>query len=87
MGDMGDIFNDLKDIRREQRATRSTQAMSMYNDVAKMVDKISVDPSGTWNIVKRDNKIQFYPTKGTWQHRGRMLRGGIHSFMNWLEKL
>lgn len=87
MGDMGELFNGLKDIRREQRAARSTQAGAMVDDVRKMVDSLTVDASGTWNIVKGTNKLQFYPTKGTWQYRNRMLRGGIHSFMNWLEKL
>lgn len=86
MGDMGELFNDLKDIRREQRAARSTQAGAMVDDVRAKVDSLAVDPSGTWNIVKGSQKIQFYPTKGTWQVRGRMLRGGIFAFINWLEK-
>lgn len=86
MGDMGDIFNDMKDMRKAERKARSTQAGSMVEDVRKLVDSLAVDPNGTWNIVKGQQKIQFYPTKGTWQIRGRMQRGGIHSFMNWLEK-
>jgi len=87
MGDMGDLFNDLKQIRREQRAARSTQAGSMVNDVREKVDSLTVDANGTWNITKGTHKIQFYPTKGTWQVRGKMLRGGIFGFINWLEKL
>lgn len=87
MGDMGDLFNDLKDIRREQRAARSTQAGSMINDIREKVDSLTVDASGTWNVVKGSHKMQFYPTKGTWQYRNRMFRGGVFSFVNWLEKL
>jgi len=85
MGDMGDIFNDMKDMQREQRKARSTQAGSMIEDVRAKVDSLTPDPNGTWNIVKGQMKIQFYPTKGTWQIKGRMMRGGIHSFMNWLD--
>lgn len=87
MGDMGDLFNDLKDIRREQRAARSTQAGAMVDDVRSKVDKLVVDANGTWNVVKGIYKIQFYPTKGTWQYRGKMMRGGIFSFINWLDNL
>ena len=87
MGDMGELFNDLKDIRREQRAARSTQAASMVHDVQAKADSVVVDASGTWNVVKGSHKIQFYPTKGTWQYRNKMFRGGIFSFINWLEKL
>lgn len=86
MGDMGDIFNDLKDLRKIQRAERSTQASAMVNDVRAKVDSLNVDPNGTWNIVKGALKVQFYPTKGTWQVKGRMMRGGVMSFMNWIEK-
>ena len=87
MGDMGDIFREIDESKKRERAARSTQAMSMINDVRKKVDILSVDPSGTWNITKGTHKIQFYPTKGTWQYNRRMLRGGIFSFINWLEKL
>jgi len=86
MGDMGDIFNDLKDIRRQERASRSTQAFAMIDDVRQLVDSLTVDPNGTWNVIKGATKVQFYPTKGTWQYRNRIIPGGIHSFMNWLEK-
>jgi hypothetical protein len=87
MGDMGDLFNDLKDIRKTQRASRSTQAAQMLDDVRAKVDSVRVDENGTWNVVKGTNKVQFYPTKGTWQFRNRILNGGIFSFINWLEKL
>lgn len=86
MGDMGDIFNDLKDIRREERAARKSQAVAVIDDVREIVDSLAVDPNGTWNITKGTLKIQYYPTKGTWQIRGRMMRGGIESFKNWLGK-
>lgn len=87
MGDMGDLFNDLKDIRRQQRRSRSTQASSMVDDVRAKADSLTVDASGSWNVSKGPHKIQFYPTKGTWQYRNRMYRGGIFSFINWLDKL
>jgi hypothetical protein len=86
MGDMGDLYNDLKGHRQTQRQARNTQAMQMVNDVRDTVDSLTVDASGTWNITKGQQKIQFYPTKGTWQHNGRMMHGGIFQFINWLEK-
>lgn len=87
MGDMGDIFREINESKKVERAARSTQAMSMINDVKGKVDSLTVDGSGTWNITKGVHKLQFYPTKGTWQYKKRMFRGGIFSFINWLEKL
>lgn len=86
MGDMGDLYRDVKEHRQTQRQARNTQAASMVNDVRNTVDALTVDDSGTWNITKGQNKIQFYPTKGTWQHKGKMFHGGIFQFVNWLEK-
>lgn len=87
MGNMGDIFRDGKEIVQERRRSRSTQAGSMVEDVRKTVDVLNVDPSGSWNIVKGSHKIQFYPTKGTWQYKNRMYRGGVFSFIDWLDTL
>lgn len=87
MGDMGDIFNDLKDIRREQRAGRAAEANAAIDDVRAKVDSLAVDPNGTWNVIKGSHKIQYYPTKGTWQERGKMRRGGVEAFSKWLDKV
>ena len=87
MGDMGELFNDLKEERRTHRQARATQAASMIEEVRAAVDSLIVDPNGTWNIVKNGEKVQFYPTKGTWQYRGKMMHGGVFQFTNWLAKI
>lgn len=57
----------------------------------------STDESGTFNIkvfghrgpLRSRNKgstIQFYPTKGTWQVKGRMWHGGVVAFETWVTR-
>jgi hypothetical protein len=87
MGDMGDIFNDMKDMQKTQRAARAATNGAKINDVRQRVDHLSIDASGTWNITKGTTKVQFYPTKGTWQVGGKMRRGGVEKFITWLDTL
>ena len=87
MGDMRELFDDLKELRRRDRATRATQAAAMIQLVRDNSDSVNIDANGTWNVKKGSHRIQFYPTKGTWQYRNKMFRGGIYAFVNWLEKI
>ena len=106
MGDMGDLFNDLKDIRR----TRAQERVEAFNakrpeleDAIKEVIQFKrytahfvMDPSGTFNVKLYDSRkmfsskpsatIQFYPTKGTWQVRGKMWHGGVDAFATWVQR-
>lgn len=87
MGDMGEIFNDYKDIKRMQRADRAAEADVRKAPITKLVkNQLTVDGSGTWNIKLHTANLQYYPTKGTWQFKGKMYRGGIHAFERWLGK-
>lgn len=105
MGDMGDLFNDLKDIRRtraQQRVAEFQGKRSAVEDAIKEVIEekrakvtFNVDGSGTFNVRVfsyrelarsrgKGSTIQFYPTKGTWQVKGRMWHGGIDAFETWI---
>lgn len=105
MGDMGDLFNDLKDIRRtraQQRVTEfESKRQALENAIREVVTAersqvyFSLDASGTFNIKihshtgplrRRDSTIQFYPTKGTWQVKGRMWHGGVDAFQTWITR-
>jgi hypothetical protein len=103
MGDMGDLFNDLKDMRKTRAEERTAEFMARKADLADKIREIAegrrhelytdIDASGTWNIRiygrqagRKGATIQYYPTKGTWQVKGRMWHGGLDSFENWITK-
>lgn len=105
MGDMGDIFNDMKDMRRMRGQERLTEFRDKRADVEDAITKVvaeeggqvsyDVDASGTFNVRLvsprgplrgRRFTVQFYPTKGSWQVRGRMLHGGLDAFTVWITK-
>ena len=86
MGDMGEVFRAMDQYTSERRSERHAKAKDRQAEVEEMVDTLTVDNSGTWNIKKGDCKIQYYPTKGTWQFRNKMHRGGLDAFVSWLDK-
>jgi hypothetical protein len=105
MSDMGDIFNDLKDIKRtraqERVAEFEKKRFSIQDSIRKVLDHkraevfFSTDASGTLNVKIYTNRgvfqhkptnIQFYPTKGTWQVKGKMWHGGVDAFQTWITR-
>lgn len=87
MGDMGDLYRAWDEYKSVRRVDKALKALEVIDDVRATVDSLVVDPSGTWNIVQGKHKIQFYPTKGSWQYRNKMYHGGIDSFRGWLSKI
>lgn len=85
MGDMREDFDFLKEINKERRENRRKDAEPFMETVKGMVEKFSIDDNYTWNIRHNGRSIQFYPTKGTWQHRGCIYRGGPEKLIKWLE--
>jgi hypothetical protein len=107
MGDMGDLFKDLKDFKQMRAQKRVAEFESKRADIETLISSIvddrlgqvffNVDRSGTFNIRLKSNTgpvrkreslttIQFYPTKGTWQIKGKMFHGGVDAFTAWIEK-
>jgi phage pi2 protein 07 len=87
MGDMGDLYRDYDQIKQMRRVDRSAEADVRKSVIATIVNNgLIVDPNGTWNIKLNNANLQYYPTKGTWQFKGKMFKGGIHSFERWLRK-
>lgn len=107
MGDMGDLFNDLKDIRRTRAQERVTEfqgkreaieaAITALAEETRATVYFDVDPSGTFNVRLFSNRgpirargngatIQYYPTKGTWQIKGKMhtRHSGPDAFLSWI---
>lgn len=87
MGDMGEIFRAMDACAKDTRDKRHTEAKARAQEVRDEVDTFKVDPNGTWNLKRGEAKIQYYPTKGTWQYKNQMYRGGLDAFIAWLSKL
>jgi hypothetical protein len=106
MGDMGDLFKDLKDIKIQRAQSRVNEFKQkkefIENSITQSANErrgevyFRVDDSGTFNVHLISNRItgtrnnrttiQFYPTKGSWQFKGKMFHGGVDAFVAWATK-
>lgn len=85
MGDMAEVFNDLKKLKAEQRESRATTAAERL--AALGVDTLEQSKHVLRVITPWGSKaVMYYPTSGTWQHRGKTLRGTPEQLKAWLFK-
>ena len=87
MGDMGDIFRDIRAYKKRERERRAIGNMKTLANHGIEYHE--------WNggyillIYPKGSKApaSFYPTTGRWTFRGRTYRGGANSFVHWLRKM
>ena len=83
MGDMADVFNDMKRLKKEQRDTRAainSKKLTALGIDAKMQSK------NVYRIEFAEREVvMYYPSSNSWQHRGKVHRGTPAQLKTWLE--
>lgn len=87
MSDMGEYWNDLKEIRQQEHADRNASA-------TEIILKSGIPHKSTNNgesfLFREPNmpKVDFYPSTGRWRVAGtrKTFNGGVNSFLNWYSK-
>lgn len=83
MGDMAEVFNELKQYKKEQRDARAAinekKLMALGID-AKMQSK------NVYRIEFAEREVvMYYPSSNSWQHRGKVYRGTPEQLKSWLK--
>ena len=83
MGDMAEVFNEMKQYKKEQRDTRADinekKLMALGID-AKMQSK------NVYRIEFAEREVvMYYLSSNSWQHRGKVYRGTPEQLKNWLK--
>ena len=82
MGDMAAVFNDMKaatNERREKRAKLNSEELVKRGIPAVEQSK------NVFRVVTHAGAVMYYPGSNSWQFRGKLYRGGITQFQNWIE--
>ena len=83
MGDMADVFNDLKKHKKEQRAIR---AESNAGRLAALGINAYEQSKNVFRIgIGEREVVMYYASSGKWQHRGRVHQGSPAQLKTWLE--
>lgn len=84
MGEMAQVFNDMKAAtkeRREKRAVVNIAALTALGVAAREQSKNVFRVDTDWGAV------MYYPSSNTWQHKGKTHRGDVQAFTTWVNKL
>jgi hypothetical protein len=85
MGDMGEIFKEFREHKKEQRDKR-------WADNEKQIIKSGIPYRKTYTetcyLFREDGKpkVDFYPSTGRWRCNNRTYSGGAKAFLTWYKK-
>lgn len=92
MGDMGDLFKEMRERKKKHRWARHKSNMAV---LLKALEKKQIDPfiaEGDRSIVlfraKGKRKVTFWPTKDKWldETTKRFYYGSAKDFIRWYQK-
>ena len=84
MGDMADVFNDMKKFKKEQRDTRA--AINEKKLMALGIDA-KLQSKNVYRIEFAEREVvMYYLSSNSWQHRGRVYRGTPEQLKSWLKR-
>lgn len=87
MGDMGDIFNDMRKHKKETHARYKSENMRVIAD-----SKIPCTVKDEVILFREHGKpkVDYYPSSNSWKHikkpNNRMMYGNAVRFLNWYKK-
>lgn len=83
MGDMADDFRALKQFHKERREKRAEVNIEQLKVLGIPAQEQS---RNVFRIDTIHGAVMFYPPSGKWQHRGRVMKGTLEQFRDWLKK-
>jgi len=92
MGDMGDIFNDMRDMRRQHIAERVKAQVPFFEGLRARAIAVGSLPGG-FRLVFRgaagfNETFDYWPQRGKWfEHRSRKHRQGEAGLLRRLDEL
>lgn len=73
-------------FRSQREAVRATKADSNIEQLKALQIPAYEQSKNVYRVDTANGAVMYYPTSGSWQHRGRTLRGDVLAFRAWLKK-
>lgn len=90
MGDMGDMYRDFDEIKKERKAKRENKNMQIIRDWIEEDKKRSLfivnKPHSILFRFPDKPKADFYPTTNKWRSRNKTYYGDAKQFLKWHER-
>lgn len=83
MGDMAEIFNDMKAAAKERREERG---MVETAKLAALGIRATEQSKFVFRIEVERGTVMYYPSGGTWQFKGKVRRGSAEHLLTYLKR-
>jgi hypothetical protein len=83
MGDMAEVFSDLRKARKEEREVRATVNISKLQELRIPAFEQS---KNVFRIDTEQGAVMYYPSSATWQHKGKIMRGNTRALKDWITR-
>ncbi|MDC9591430.1 hypothetical protein PSI23_19625 [Xenorhabdus sp. XENO-10] len=84
MGDMGEVFNALRQEVKKRKEERHSKNRDKYPSID---IPYSIDNNGTVHFNTPQGKVLFYPSANKYQHKKIVKRGSLESAINFAKSL
>lgn len=85
MGDLKDLYNDMKEDRKEKHDKWFHENMIFLE--VNLPERFTLKGTVCLFREKGFPKVDFYPHTGRWKQGNKVFKGGAISFVNWYKKL
>lgn len=82
MGDTGDLYNAMREARKERHAKWHEENMKIMNESG-----IQFEAKNYGESLVTPLKAVFHPSTGRWVYKNRSHRGGAKAFVAWYREL
>lgn len=82
MGDMGEVFNDLKQVKKEKRAANTQSSTEILK--AEGFTFLSLN-GGAHLVVAGNGIVDFWPSTGLWIVRGGKKGRGVKNLIKFIK--
>ena len=77
MGDVGEAFNEMRELVKEKRQGHLDKAEKNSWPV-----RWTVHTPYHWSCVVNGKRLDYWPSRDKFQYEGRIIQGGIRGFIN-----
>ena len=83
---MGDMVEKMQALQQVQKERRQEKASVNIEQLTAMHIPAKEQSKNVFRVDTNQGAVMYYPPSGKWQHRGRVMKGDVMQFREWLRR-
>lgn len=82
---MSEMAEGMRELRRATLARRAERAVVNTSQLAVLGVAAEEVQLNVYRVQTTRGAVMYYPSSNKWQHKGRVMRGDVQSFAQWIK--